>query len=388
MLQKRPIFFFAFANDRANRLQLEKEERAVREALRIKDSEGQIEYKSIGQTNLTDIYNTFNSFHNRIYIFHYGGHSDSEFLSLSEMPARTEQLAVIMGQQQYLKLIFLNGCANYEQVQVLSKHGVPVIIATHAKINDDLSCHLAEQFYVALAAGKTIRQAFAAAASYLQLLRPGFEVRYRSLEPRHADQDTFPWGIYAENEVALDWHIGLVKGSKEKDQETVEVGSKGKKPHPFFISLTIVIVFAMIWTVWYFKPFGAEERKVGMDSDTVKTETLMPVDLSVVPPEIPQENSKQNQKDQTIAESIPESANDEPQSAQAVNLIINVLPLWKDSDIMVDGEAVEPLERVGTYITLALSLGSHKIRLLSGQDQCEKNILVREEGQRIPFVCD
>lgn len=388
MVRKRPIFFFAFANDRANRLQLEKEERAVRDALRVKDSEGKIEYKSIGQTNLTDIYNTFNSFHNRIYIFHYGGHSDSEFLSLSEMPARTEQLAVIMGQQQYLKLVFLNGCANYEQVQVLSKHGVPVIIATHAEINDDLSCHLAEQFYVALAAGKTIRQAFAAAASYLQLLKPGFEVRYRSLEHRHAEQDTFPWGIYAVDEAALDWHIGLVDGFKEEDPETEGIDSIKRKPHPFFILLTILMVVAMIWAAWYFKPFGLMESNVSSSPDTLETSTLPPVDLSVVPPEITEENGRQDPKDQAIAESIPETVKEEPEAVPTVKLKINVLPLWKDSDIMVDGMVVEPLERVGTYITLALSLGPHKIRLQSGEDQCEKNILVREEGQRIPFVCD
>ena len=45
-------------------------------------------------------------------------------------------IAKLLGQQAGLKLVFLNGCANKEQVKNLHAAGVPAVIATAVKIND------------------------------------------------------------------------------------------------------------------------------------------------------------------------------------------------------------------------------------------------------------
>ncbi len=66
---KRPVFLFAFSNDSAYRLRLKEEERAIRNVLGEADRRKEIEYKSIGQANLDDIYNAFNRYNNQIYIF-------------------------------------------------------------------------------------------------------------------------------------------------------------------------------------------------------------------------------------------------------------------------------------------------------------------------------
>ncbi len=211
MPNKRPILLFAFANDEAFRLRLEDEERSLRAALAEADRHKEIEYKLIGQANLDDIYNAYNNFNNQIYIFHYGGHSGGEFLHLSGGHARSESLATLMGQQKYLKLVFLNGCSNRAQVEALFARSVPAVIATSAPVGDGAAQKLAEQFYKALAGGKTIKQAFDTAASYVQNKKPELDIRYRGVNFDEIEEDGFPWGLYAREEASLNWHFGLVE---------------------------------------------------------------------------------------------------------------------------------------------------------------------------------
>lgn len=169
---------------------------------------------------------------------------------------------------------------------------------------------------------------------------------------------------------------------EEKDLVTKDIFSKKSRPYSLLILLAILMGVALIWAAWRLQPFGSMEKKIA--TDTVATTALQPASS----PEIPQEDSNRPTEDKTVAEPVKEVAKDQPRSPKTVNVKINVLPLWKDSDIMVDGKVVEPLERTGTYITLALSSGPHKIQLISGPEQCEKNVLIREEGTVIPFVCD
>lgn len=80
MILPPPIFLFAFANDHQRALKLEEEERAIRELLQGCHDSRKIEYHSLSAASLDDIYKAFNRFHNRIHLFHYGGHSDHAFL--------------------------------------------------------------------------------------------------------------------------------------------------------------------------------------------------------------------------------------------------------------------------------------------------------------------
>lgn len=212
MPSNRPIFLFAFANDEAYRLRLEAEERALREALAEADGRKQIEYKAIGQASLDDIFNAFNRLNNQVCLFHYGGHSDSQFLHLRGPHARSRSLATLMGQQKYLKLVFLNGCSNRAQVKALFAGGVPAVIATNAPVGDGDARQLAEQFYKALAGGKTIRQAFEVAAGYVKNEKPELDISCRGFGlPDHEQGNAFAWGLYAQNEATLDWHIGRIE---------------------------------------------------------------------------------------------------------------------------------------------------------------------------------
>ncbi len=225
MQNKRPIILCTFSNDVESSLRLDQEERSIREALRELDRQQHVEHKSRGQVNLDDIYNEFNTFHNRIYIFHYGGHSDSEFLHLQEHHARSEQLAILIGQQKHLKMVFLNGCANRPQVQFLLDHGVPAVIATSERVHDEYACQFAAQFYEAFAGGKSIQEAFNAAKSYVLQIQKGIEfVTERGCRLRNPVEETMPWGLYYEDDAVLNWHIGMVE-----QESTAEIRAKLKQ---------------------------------------------------------------------------------------------------------------------------------------------------------------
>ena len=97
----RPIIYCAFSNDADYTLRLSKEEDVISNVLTELDRQSKIEYKHKDKASLDDVYNFFNNYHNRIFIFHYGGHSDSESLHLQDHIAISKELAIIIGQQNY-----------------------------------------------------------------------------------------------------------------------------------------------------------------------------------------------------------------------------------------------------------------------------------------------
>ena len=234
---QRPIIYCAFSNDAEYTLRLFEEEGCISTVLTELDKQGKIEYKHKDKSSLDNVYDFFNDYHNRVFIFHYGGHSDSEFLHFHEHSARSEPLATLIGQQKHLKLVFLNGCANRPQVQALLHQGVPAIIATRESVGDNQAIVLAEQFYKALANGKTIQQSFEAAKSYLQQKHGDRElVRERGCRPRAESPDhPFPWGLYYENEAVLDWHIGQAE-QESKIEILSQLREASRKRHQKFTS--------------------------------------------------------------------------------------------------------------------------------------------------------
>lgn len=211
MKRSKPIILFALANDAQKSLRLEEEESAARTALAAAHDQAKIEYHSLGLTTLDEIYRSFNRFHNRIAIFHYSGHSDAEFLQLVDREARASGLNALMGMQQQLQLVFLNGCANKEQLEELFAKGIKAVIATSAPIEDQKALQFSTQFYKALGAGKSIDEAFDTAASYLKHEAPDLEVTTRGIKlDKLKATEQFPWGLYTNpqnEEVDLNWTL-------------------------------------------------------------------------------------------------------------------------------------------------------------------------------------
>jgi hypothetical protein len=204
-----PIIFFAFANDRDDHLALLKEEsRMLDRALEELDRKEYIKVFNKENTESKDIFDRFTRYKDRIAIFHYGGHANGTHLRLDEGAGDARGLAQLMGEQENLKLVFLNGCSSKGQVQTLFDAGVKAVIATSVPIEDRKATEFAQQFYEALAHKRSIGQAFNIAQAYLTTrYGDSVDVRYRDfvinlseLLKKEEETDEIPWGLYIKEE--------------------------------------------------------------------------------------------------------------------------------------------------------------------------------------------
>lgn len=209
-MKKRPIFLFAAANDAEGSLRLGEEQNVCWNELAGLHQEGKIDCHRMGFATLEQIYREFNRFNNQIYLFHYSGHSNSEIIKLHDAAASAENLGAKIGQQKNIKLVFLNGCKNYDQVDTLLKRGVPAIIATTANIEDQKAIVLAHQFYQSLASGYSIQDSFTSAKSFMFDKYPELKSTYRTLSFLERDNSEFSWGLYSQDDTVLTWHIGNI----------------------------------------------------------------------------------------------------------------------------------------------------------------------------------
>lgn len=222
-----PVILMAMANDEEQSLQLAAEERSIRESLANAHDSDRVEFHSLGHTILTDIISNLNRFNRRVAIFHYCGHSNSEGLHLEDGDAQGQNLSRLFGMAPELQLVFLNGCSNRKQVDLLQKEGVKSIIATSSLIGDEKALHLAKQFYQALSVGKTIKESFDTAKSFLENEYDNFQLESsrgidfsRTLE----DEGEFPWGLYYTDEDSINWRLPLPEQLDEtlaKETQTV-----------------------------------------------------------------------------------------------------------------------------------------------------------------------
>lgn len=215
-----PVLLFAFANDKEKSLRLTREARELKKLLQRMHDQERIELEFLPNAQVEDIYDTFDRLHGRIVLFHYAGHSDSDFIALENGRSDAHNLSELMGQEKALQLVFLNGCANRGQVDKLFSNGIKAVVATESNISDEAAIQFSQRFYNALAQGKSIKNAFGSARSFLadkQLdggeLQEGTSWRSlgagqeRGLAPRENTQ-RLPWGLYHNGQPAvLDWRL-------------------------------------------------------------------------------------------------------------------------------------------------------------------------------------
>ncbi len=213
-----PIIFLTFANDPDAHLDLLKEEsRRLYGALEELDRKEYLKLIREESAQIKDIFAAFNKNKDRIAIFHYAGHAEGTKLHLEEGAGNADGLAALMGQQENLQLVFLNGCSSKGQVKGLLEAGVPAVIATSVPIEDRKATEFAQQFYEALANRRTIGQAFAIAQAYLRTrFSMSVDVTMRSSnwedeeDSSLPDDASLPWGLYvsdSERERILNWKL-------------------------------------------------------------------------------------------------------------------------------------------------------------------------------------
>lgn len=170
MSNKHPIFLFASARgSHVPYHRLQREEELVRELLVSHKWHGMIEYISLGQASPEDIYAAFDRFRDQVYIFHYAGYSDGQFLALSDRSTFAQSLAALLGQQQYLKLVFLSYCINTGLAKRLIASGVPAVLKSN--IPNRINSHFAGFFYQRLV-GNLLLQSFELASSEINSISP------------------------------------------------------------------------------------------------------------------------------------------------------------------------------------------------------------------------
>ncbi|MEL6673349.1 MAG: CHAT domain-containing protein [Bacteroidota bacterium] len=221
----KPVIFISFANDKDEYLlNLQKEEDNIYGALQHAHDAGFIEIYNRGRATLDDIFTQFTRYRDRVVIFHYGGHANGSTLRLEDHDADSSGLAQLMGQQQNLKLVFLNGCSTQGQVQTLLNYGVKAVIATSVPIQDDKAVAFSTQFYKSLAAKATIKHAFEEAVSRLvaenEVAADTIKVHRDIMfdwEAKDGAPAEMPWGLYVKDESALSWKLPTVDKSVFSD---------------------------------------------------------------------------------------------------------------------------------------------------------------------------
>ena len=220
----KPVIFLAFANDRMADGQylrnLGNEADSLRGALASITTGPDAKWELVERPSATakQIVDVFRLYGDRIAVFHYAGHADDYRLLLETaqgdtFAAEARDLAAVLSLQYALHLVFLNACSTRAQVDGLRNAGVKVVVATSRAVDDMLAATFAVQFYQALAAGKGIGDAYAAAQANTKIVT-GDLTRHLRPTDSAADHATgeWPWAVYgdADDLTAASWTLALV----------------------------------------------------------------------------------------------------------------------------------------------------------------------------------
>lgn len=211
----KPTILFAFANDTAESLQLKEELKKTYESHLVPlKNEGIINLpEPLRFKKPDDLISQLQNRNEKYSIFHFAGHSSAGGIDSEQQLFPKELLALLLTGQNTLRLVFLNGCDNAEQVQALHDAGVPVVIATTEEIADTAAIDFSRRFYEALSFGRNINDSFIIAVLGAKLSENKLvaeQRKYRGFGPRRVkEKSKFPWGVYVKEgeDKAMDWRI-------------------------------------------------------------------------------------------------------------------------------------------------------------------------------------
>ncbi len=250
------VILLTFSNDSDDYLsKIVAEQKAIKQALLDVADKNYVRLRDVQRVSTEEVFYLINRYHNRVSILHYAGHADGQSLQLEQevgvvQSANVKGIAGLLGTQQELQLVFLNGCATKGQVKALLDSGVKAVIATNVKINDDDAFHFASQFYQALASGNTIRESFQKARAFIETrtehisFRDVAETRGILMSFEHTSVDEMPWGLYwkPEAEAVLDWKLPTTS-PLELNFATDSIASKRDNPiNSFLVDSTLKAV--------------------------------------------------------------------------------------------------------------------------------------------------
>lgn len=207
------LSYFANGQPKAYLPGLSQEERRIRSVFLNQ----QMEHYTFSGAITEDFTQHWSEFKDQVIMFHFGGHSRSDALSMEDHQADIQPLAALLGQAPHLKVVFLNGCANNTQVTYLWQQGIPAVVATDSNISDSQAADFAAYFYEALVKGKSLREAFEMAKIRLSKFnnlsfQKDLGIYHRCFEPFNEGPNqpaVFPWGLYVteDQKAVLEWKV-------------------------------------------------------------------------------------------------------------------------------------------------------------------------------------
>ncbi len=243
-----PVVFLAFANTTEDPLGLLDEERkAICDELIPLESEQYFQLYREPTAETDDIVQYLTEFKDRVVLFHYGGHANSERLMLSGEEAHADGVAQLLAQQGRLKVVFLNGCSTKGQVDLLLELGIPAVIATSVPVNDKRAMEFAAAFYKALANQFSLEEAFKTAAAALKT-REGSDVQiYRGIARKKVFEKTdMPWGLFVSDnqQEVLKWKLPRKSHKSIIIEDTTAASTPEQVPINTYLTQTLFEAFA------------------------------------------------------------------------------------------------------------------------------------------------
>ncbi|MEL6653460.1 MAG: CHAT domain-containing protein, partial [Bacteroidota bacterium] len=198
----KPVILLAFANDKSQPDRFLAQLSAERDGilLHLNQIPQLCEVEVVEDTDIDKLMEALQRVGPRLAIFHFAGHAGSFHLCLETALGQPELahgagLARFLGLQPNLQLVFLNGCSTQKQADLLLAEGVPSVIATSEKIQDNVARDLSTNFYHSLSRGDGLFTCFQEAVASVHI-RHGDQHRNLFFEEESAASGRFPWDLY------------------------------------------------------------------------------------------------------------------------------------------------------------------------------------------------
>lgn len=166
-------------------------------------------FQSQEEITVSDIERALRNSQVPIEVFHFSGHSDSDRLILLEEEDQAN-IVDLLGAQNDLKLVFLNGASSSLVVESLLDAGVPAVINVPVQVTDNDAMSFAQNFYNSLVNEHTLEEAFKMASAFY-IDKTGKQVGgiYRHCDHTGAPNERPPLGLYIrkDQERVLRWKI-------------------------------------------------------------------------------------------------------------------------------------------------------------------------------------
>lgn len=155
------ILFFSANPPRPEALDIEKEYRAIEDALRVSKAADILHLKPVHAMRREDLVSRLSG--HKPLIVHFSGHGDSDGIlarddSVETQPVITLNALVQIFDKRNIKLVVFNSCSSNEHAKKLAEV-VPVTIGTTAVVEDLAAKWFSQAFYYSLGSGNTVNEA-------------------------------------------------------------------------------------------------------------------------------------------------------------------------------------------------------------------------------------